>query len=65
MFERRINIMDLPSYEESQREVSEGQDTSVIVVTREYNNVKRCANIIVIVIFIMIFYMILKSLFRN
>ena len=65
MFERRINIMDLPSYEESQREVSEGQDTSVIVVTREYNNVKRCANIIVIFIFIMIFYMILKSLFRN
>ena len=65
MFERRINIMDLPSYEESQREVSDGQDTSVIVVTREYNNVKRCANIIVIFIFIMIFYMILKSLFRN
>ena len=65
MFERRINIMDLPSYEESQREVSEGQDTSVIVITREYNNVKSCANIIVIFIFIMIFYMILKSLFRN
>ena len=57
--------MDLPSYEESQREVSEGQDTSVIIVTREYNIVKRCANIIVIVIFIMIFYMILSSLFRN
>ena len=65
MFERRINIMDLPSYEESQREVSEGQDTSVIVVTREYNNVKRCANIIVGVIFIMILYMIFSSLFRN
>ena len=65
MFERRINIMDLPSYEESQREVTEGQDTSVIIVTREYSIVKRCANIIVIVIFIMIFYMILKSLFRN
>jgi len=57
--------MDLPSYEESQRDVSEGQDTSVIVVTREYNNVKRCANIIVLVIFIMIFYMIFSSLLRN
>ena len=31
MFERRLNIMDLPSYEESEREASEGQDTSVIV----------------------------------
>jgi hypothetical protein len=38
MFERRLNIMELPSYEESEREANEGRDTSVIVnVSRPYS----------------------------
>ena len=66
MFERRLNIMDLPSYEESEREASEGQDTRVVIaVSRPYSTLYTTFYTFCAIVGFILFIYLIESALQN
>ena len=66
MFERRLYIMDLPSYEESEREASEGQDTRVVIaVSRPYSTLYTTFYTFCAIVGFILFIYLIESALQN
>ena len=65
MFERRFN-MDLPTYEESEREVSDGRDTSVVIaVSRPHSHLYTTFYTFIVIIGFILFIYLVETLIQK